>query len=255
MSRAEKFVKKALDEEAARASSPDRIVDLVLDQAPQHARRRRLFPIVFAAVTVLLVWVVSHGTHQPRVSPRSTPGSTFDQFSQPYRLTSSHGSAHQLGHLDLGYHGVHVELVAGDGPDHWHDAWQHPCQQSLLMPLARGIPSEAACAVSAHDAPRWEILVSPRYATAPIRSPWFRWATPVSRACVAIGTPFGRDGIIHRYPAWLTSVRGHVRYQGDRGWTPRTWRSIYFPEQDAQVSILAPNHAGAMWLAGHIVVA
>ncbi|MFY9915579.1 MAG: hypothetical protein WAK18_12985 [Nocardioidaceae bacterium] len=181
----------------------------------------------------------------------------------PYPTSEQSGqadrSALQLGHVDMAFTGVHVELTADKGPDRSFNAWQHPCLRSLLTPLAGTIPSDAACAVRVHGRPLWEILVSPRYATVPIPSARFRWTPwiaqpPPSRQQPAIWPRFDFDAVVDGHPAWVIRATGKVRYPCDRTWVRRVWTSIYFPERDTQVSILAPSNAGVAWLAAHVFV-
>ncbi len=191
---------------------------------------------------------VEQGPHSLQAAIGHLPGTTSERSDQTVR------SALQLGHVDMAFNGVHVELTAHRGPDRGFNAWQHPCLQSLLTPLMGTIPSDASCAVRGHGHPVWELLVSPRYATVPPQSARFRWAQPLRWAQPSTWPPFDFDAVVDGHPAWVRRATGRVRYPCDSRWTHRVWTSIYFPEQDAEVSILAPSHAGVAWLAGHISV-
>jgi len=175
-------------------------------------------------------------------------------FQSVLTWTGASTQRRQSGHLDMAHNGVHVRLDAGNGPGYWFGSWQRPCPQSLLAPSVGRIPSSAACGLQARSEPLWEILVSPGYATVPIQPTRLRWARPATRTYTS---RFVDDITVDGHPVWVSSATGKVRYpcrQRCDGWLRRIWTSIYFPERDAQVSILAPNYAGIAWLTDRIEV-
>ncbi len=252
MATLDEAVTRVLGEEAMRAPAAGGTVRRLLNR---HRRLRPttvqwFVPTVIATVVAVAFSVLIDGPRASQVAARPLP--SWSQSAVAW--TDASTQPRQSGHLDMAYNGVHVLLDAGKGPGYWFGSWQRPCPQSLLAPSVGRIPSSAACGLQARSEPLWEILVSPGYATVPIQPARLQWAMSATRTY----TPrFVDDLTVDGHPVWVSSVTGKARYpcrQRCNGWLHRIWTSIYFPERDAQVSILAPNYAGIAWLTDRIEV-
>lgn len=246
------FLSTVLDTEAELASRPDGVIARLLDDDAAHKSggSRRLTAWAVSAVVALAAAMV------PLPHLLSDSGSA--QLSNHQSLSTTATSSRAVlppGHIDLHENGVHVALDerGSSALDRWR-SWQLPC---LLSALDHGAQAHVACAGLRGDYPRWEVLVRSGPAAVPDRPLWFRWKSPVSRVFVALGNIAQFDLPASRRTARVTSVSGQVRYRGERGhsrWAHRILTSIYFRDQNVQVSILTPNHAAIAWLTGSIYV-
>ncbi len=248
----DEFLSSVLDTEAELASRPDGVIARLLDEDAAHDSgvSRRLTAWAVSAVVALAAVMVP----LPHLLSDSGPA----RLSSRQSLSTTAPSSRAVlppGHIDLHENGVHVALDerGTSALDRWR-SWQLPC---LLSALDRGSQAHVACAGLRGDYPRWEVLVRSGPAAVPHGPLWFRWKSSVSRVFVTLGNTAHFGLPASRRTARVTSVSGQVRYRTERGrarWTHRILTSIYFPDQNVQVSILTPNHAAIAWLTGAIYV-